>query len=69
MCVCVILCFLCTVVPLPPGTYPLAVNNNNNNNNSQRPVVPFRLRQSGDELFKDEYTCIEFKSFAKFLLG
>jgi hypothetical protein len=34
-CVCVILCFLCIVlcivVPLPPGTYPLAVNNNNNN--------------------------------------
>ena len=37
-CVCVILCFLCivlycivlcVVVPLPPGTYPLAVNNNN----------------------------------------
>jgi hypothetical protein len=24
---------LCIVVPLPPGTYPLAVNNNNNNNN------------------------------------
>jgi hypothetical protein len=23
----------CIVVPLPPGTYPLAVNNNNNNNN------------------------------------
>jgi hypothetical protein len=22
---------LCIVVPLPPGTYPLAVNNNNNN--------------------------------------
>jgi hypothetical protein len=37
-CVCVILCFLCIVlcivVPLPPGTYPLAVNNNNNNNNN-----------------------------------
>jgi hypothetical protein len=32
--VCVILCFLCIVVPLPPGTYPLAVNNNNNNNNN-----------------------------------
>jgi hypothetical protein len=35
-CVCVILCLLCIVlcivVPLPPGTYPLAVNNNNNNN-------------------------------------
>jgi hypothetical protein len=37
-CVCVILCFLCfcllcivlySVVPLPPGTYPLAINNNN----------------------------------------
>jgi hypothetical protein len=25
---------LCIVVPLPPGTYPLAVNNNNNNNNN-----------------------------------
>jgi hypothetical protein len=23
----------CIVVPLPPGSYPLAVNNNNNNNN------------------------------------
>jgi hypothetical protein len=33
-CVCVILCFLCIVVPLPPGTYPLAVSNNNNNNNN-----------------------------------
>jgi hypothetical protein len=26
---------LCTAVPLPPGTYPLAVNNNNNNNNNK----------------------------------
>jgi hypothetical protein len=25
---------LCIAVPLPPGTYPLAVNNNNNNNNN-----------------------------------
>jgi hypothetical protein len=25
---------LCIVVPLPPGTYPLAVNINNNNNNN-----------------------------------
>jgi hypothetical protein len=38
-CVCVILCFLmycivlCIIVPLPPRTYPLAINNNNNNNN------------------------------------
>ena len=31
-CVCFILCLLCTVVPLPTGTNPLAVNNNNNNN-------------------------------------
>jgi hypothetical protein len=27
--VCVILWFLCIVVPLPPGTDPFAVNNNN----------------------------------------
>ena len=27
---CIVLyCILCIVVPLPPGTYPLAVNNNN----------------------------------------
>jgi hypothetical protein len=25
---------LCIVVPLPPGTHPIAVNNNNNNNNN-----------------------------------
>jgi hypothetical protein len=37
---CVVYCFecvyviLCIVVPLPPGTYQLAVNNNNNNNNN-----------------------------------
>jgi hypothetical protein len=30
----VLYCVLCTVVPLPPGTYPLAVNNNNSNNNN-----------------------------------
>jgi hypothetical protein len=36
-CVCVILCIvLCIVVPLPPGIYPLAVNNNNNNNNNNK---------------------------------
>jgi hypothetical protein len=42
VCVCVILCYLCIVVPLPPGTYRLAVNdnnddddNNNNNNNNK----------------------------------
>ena len=29
---CVLYCVLYTIVPLPPGTYPLAVNNNNNNN-------------------------------------
>jgi hypothetical protein len=30
---CVFYCIvLCIVVPLPPGTYPLAVNINNNNN-------------------------------------
>jgi hypothetical protein len=25
---------LCIVIPLPPGTYPLAINNNNNNSNN-----------------------------------
>jgi hypothetical protein len=42
-CVCVILCFfLYIVVPLPPGTYPLAVNNDDddddNNNNVPKPI-------------------------------
>jgi hypothetical protein len=42
MCYFVFLCIvlycivLCIVVPLPPGTYPLAVNNNNNNNNNNK---------------------------------
>jgi hypothetical protein len=34
VCVCAILCFLCIVVPLPPGTYPFTVNNNNNDDNN-----------------------------------
>jgi hypothetical protein len=32
--VCLILCFLCIVVPLPPGTNPFVVNNSNSNNNN-----------------------------------
>jgi hypothetical protein len=41
-CVCVVLCMvLCIVVPLPPGTYPLAVNNNNNKT---------KLRDTGQHL-------------------
>jgi hypothetical protein len=43
----VILCFLCIVVPLPPGTYPFAVNNNDNDdygddddNNNNLILVP-----------------------------
>ena len=32
--VCLILYFLCTVVPLPPGTNPFVVNNSNSNNNN-----------------------------------
>jgi type IV secretory pathway VirB3-like protein len=43
VCVCVIL-FLCIVVPLPPGTYPLSVNNNNNNNKFMS-----RRRQAGQD--------------------
>jgi hypothetical protein len=39
-CVFVYCIVLCILVPLPPGTYPLAVsrsnNNNNNNNNKMR---------------------------------
>jgi hypothetical protein len=35
-CVCVILCFVCIVVPLPPGTNPFAVNNSNNNANNEQ---------------------------------
>ena len=31
---CSIVIVLCTVVPLPPGTYPLEININNNNNNN-----------------------------------
>ena len=35
VCMCYFVFFVyCIVVPLPPGTYPLAVNNNNNNNNN-----------------------------------
>ena len=41
---CVVYCFecvcvrviLCIAVPLPPGIYPLAVNNNSNKNNKER---------------------------------
>jgi serine/threonine protein kinase len=39
VCVCVILCFLCIVVPLPPGANPFAVSNNNNNNNNNNNVL------------------------------
>jgi hypothetical protein len=41
VCICVIVCFLCIGVQLPPGTNPFAVNNDNdddndnNNNNTQ----------------------------------
>jgi hypothetical protein len=36
---------LCIVVPLPPGTYPLAVNNNNNNNNNIAPLIHYSSSQ------------------------
>jgi hypothetical protein len=34
---------LCIVVPLPPGTYPLAVNNNNNSNSTIHCTFTFFL--------------------------
>jgi hypothetical protein len=34
-----VFCVLCIVVPLPPGTYPLEVNNNNNNNNNNIIII------------------------------
>jgi hypothetical protein len=50
-CVCVILCIvlycivLCIVVPLPPGTYPLAVNNNNILNAVLLTALPAHVRR------------------------
>jgi hypothetical protein len=35
---CIVLYIL---VPLPPGTYPLAVNNNNNNNNNNNKILKY----------------------------
>jgi hypothetical protein len=59
-CVCVILCFLCIVVPLPPGTYPLAVSSssssssssNNNTKTCTSAHASRRKRQSNSEVHK-----------------
>jgi hypothetical protein len=48
-----VFCVLCIVVPLPPGTHPLAVNinnNNNNNTNTTLPQTPFRVKIAIPEL-------------------
>jgi hypothetical protein len=34
--------FLCIVVPLPPGTYPLAVTYKNNSNNNKIYAILYR---------------------------
>jgi hypothetical protein len=40
--VCVTLCLLCIVVPLPPGTNPFAINNINNK--GKKKVKVFRYK-------------------------
>ena len=44
-CVFVYCIVLCIVVPLPPGAYPLAVNNNNNNNKTALATMEPKSRQ------------------------
>ena len=44
---CVFYCIvLCIVVQLPPGTYPLAVNNNSNKNNNIAKGFDFKMETS-----------------------